>query len=116
MNDEELSGIYSEIENLHCTCSASKNCLEEIQKELSEWRYSKSSPLKYHEEAIVEQLKSLEYTIKDHFKNVNSNDSVVYQSFEDLENELRNIKIELERPKKLIPILLTAILIVLLIK
>lgn len=116
MNDETLLDIYDKIEKLHYTCSDSKNCLEEIQKELSEWRYSKSSPIQYHQEAIVEKLESLEYIIKDHFKNVNSNDSVVYQSFEDLENELRNIKIELERPKKLIPILLTAILIVLLIK
>ena len=115
-SEQILGGISEKVNTLSLDSASIYGSLEQIKKELSEWRNSKSSPIRYHQDAITEKFEDLERNLKKHFRNVEEEDKQTYLTLKSINDELANIRREVERPRILIPILLTGILIVLLIK
>ena len=115
-SEQILGGISEKVNTLSLDSASIYGSLEQIKKELSEWRNSKSSPIRYHQDAITEKFEDLERNLKKHFRNVEEEDKLTYLTLKSINDELANIRREVERPRMLIPILLTGIFIVLLIK
>ena len=113
---EGLGLISERVDNLRLDSAGIAGDLEEIKKELNEWRYSKSSPIKYHQEAITEKIEDLERTLKEHFGNVDAQNKATYDLLKSINDELRKIQIEVNRPKNLVALLLIIIVILLWIK
>ena len=116
LNAEALSGMSQGIEQIRYDTLSVCGSVNEIEKKLDEWSYySKNSPFKYHEEAITQNLDAWRNDLKE-------NMTVLSGQLRDSFNCLRNIQDTLgqikqnQKRSKLIPILLSLILIVLLIK
>lgn len=117
LSEDILGGILEKVRQIESTSSFVSRDLNEIQKNLEEefkhWRYDLGSPMKQ----LANSLNST--SIQNSKKIIESNQSILRQQsneFERLGYKIDELKKEVQRPKKLIPILLTAILIVLLIK
>ena len=115
-SEDTLGGIYEKVDSLSLDSAGIAGDLEEIKKELNEWRYSKTSPIQFHQDAITEKFEKLESTLKLHTEIVEAQNRYIVKNVDEIKNEFFDIKKRVERPKILVPILLIAILVVLLIK
>ena len=108
-----LGGVSEKLENFSYDFAEAKGNLEDIKKEFNYWRKSTSSPIYDSQKEMIEFLHS-RLPDKDEFKNT---DQSIHLQLNEIRASLDAIKNEIQTKKSnFVPIILSIILIVLLIK
>jgi uncharacterized membrane protein YraQ (UPF0718 family) len=134
-NEEKMTSFLNSIATTNASSLGKLEIISEkvLKASLNSWKYdeyfkhicktlseiiadAESNPIHKCEKEITKKILDLKDTLQLHTEIVEAQNRYIVKNVDEIKNEFSEIKKEVKRPRKLIPFLLIAILIVLLIK